>query len=320
MTDDAIDILKDWYEGYRPKANPAVEPERYVVCAGLAVLEVMRSVFPLNTSNYITDRNQVRTSGPLIQNILVRYGVTQTYTREGGRTTRGTRPAAESLVNRLNSFPAMAAMSDDERVAHIDTLQRWLADRVKDYFGRQRLGVDIHLEKPGPQIIGDILLAAGERKMAGCVAQHLVGAKLALRFHDANITVENHSCTTADQQLQRPGDFVIRDTVFHVTVAPMPSVLEKCRANVRSGYRPVLLVSESSIEAARQMAKNLELFDRVWITSIEAFVGQNIEEIGEFSRPDIARGLLALLETYNSRVREVEIDPSLLFEIPTNLS
>ena len=38
----------------------------------------------------------------------------------------------------------------------------------------------------------------------------------------------------------RPGDFVVGDTAFHVTVSPMPPVLDKCEANLRNGYRSML--------------------------------------------------------------------------------
>src|SRR5690625_4645245 len=89
----ALDTLEAWYDSHRPSPNQ--DPERYVVCAGLAILELARDRLPLKPEDYITPGNQVRTGGPLIRNILARYGETRTYAREGGRTTRGTRPAAE---------------------------------------------------------------------------------------------------------------------------------------------------------------------------------------------------------------------------------
>src|SRR5262245_32350577 len=92
----AFAVLIEWYEAHRPSAGR--EPERYVVCAGLAVLELMAGKFPLDRSDYVTARNQAKTSESIIKRILARYGETRIYAREGGRTTRGTVPAAEAFV------------------------------------------------------------------------------------------------------------------------------------------------------------------------------------------------------------------------------
>lgn len=232
-------------------------------------------------------------------------------------STRATVWAAENLANRLNSLPDLGTLASDERQGVVAILQRWLFDRVSDYFNRQRIQVEINLEEPGAQIVASILKAATTRGAAGAVAQHLVGAKLALRY--PQITVENHSFTTADQQLGRPGDFIIRDTAFHITVAPTESVIRRCAQNLRNGFRTHLLVPESKLEAARQLAENDGLRQRIGASAIEAFVGQNIEEIGEYGKATIATGFRLLLEMYNTRVAEVETNLSLLIDIPENL-
>jgi len=305
----SIDILRQWYE--------AEDPERYVVCAGLAVLEIVRDSFPLKQSDYITAKNQVKTSGALIKKILERYGETRKYAAEGGRTTRGTRTAAEKFVTILNSeFAELKDMDVDQKRSIIDHMQGWLVERVKEYFNRKRIEIEILLTKPSYQIISDILVAAEERKLTGAVAQHLVGAKLAIRF--PNLEIENHSFTTADQQLGRPGDFLINDTVFHVTVAPMPAVIGKCESNIRQGYRAILLVPETKTMAAKQMAETLNVA-HIGIFSIETFVGQNIEEISQYEKDELTQGFLNLLRKYNERVAAVETDLSMQIEIPENL-
>ena len=309
----ALNTLTRWFDSYRPSAGE--EPNTYVICAGLAVLERMRASFPLARSDYVTPRNQVRTSGPLVQSILVRNGEDRRFTAEGGRTTRGTVPAAEAIAVGLNDVDTLASLSAEDREQVIDRLQGWLVERVKDYFNRQRIEVEVDVNKPSPQIVTDILTAAGQK--AGAVAQHLVGAKLAVRFPE--LDVENFSYTTADQQLGRPGDFMVGDTAFHVTVSPMPPVLDKCRENIRNGYRPLLLVPESRLQAARQMAEAVEAQASIGIAAVESFVGQNMEEIGNFERNELAVGFKKLLETYNERVAEVETDRSLMIDIPANL-
>jgi hypothetical protein len=316
LIEKASAVLRQWYADERP----APGADRSVVCAGLAVLERVRlgANLPLRPEDYLTKKNQVRTGGPLIKRILRRHGETRLYSREGGRTTRGTRPAAERFVERLNPLKDLATASSLEREQVADALQRWLVENaVRDYFNRQQIEVEISLDKPGPQIIADILEAADLKNQCGPVAQHLVGAKLSLRY--PHLSVENYSYTTADQQLGRPGDFVLSDTVFHVTVAPMPSVVDKCGENIRHGYRTMLLVSESKMPAARAMAETAGLQNRIGIASIEAFVGQHLEEMGEFGKARLAANTHSLLLKYNERVLQSETDRSLLIEVPENL-
>lgn len=298
--DTAFAALADWYDAYRPGAGR--EAERYVVCAGLAVLERFKEAFPLQRTDYVTQKNQVKTSGRFIQSLIeARLGPRPMYANEGGRTTRGTVPAAEALALRLNSLSDVATLAAVERIALATTLQDWLIAKVHEFYNRQHLTPDVDLRLSAPQIVGVILDEAQRRTNAGVVAQHLVGAKLALRFPDR--TIENHAATTADKQLNRPGDFVINDTVFHVTVAPSERVIQRCEDNLRGGYRPRLLVRGSRLAAARQLAELRDLHTRIGITAIEDFVAQNIEEMSVFGQEALARGFRRLCEQYNDRVR-----------------
>ena len=312
-SDESLAALIEWFDSYRPASGE--DPNTYVICAGLAVLERMRSSFPLRQEDYLTPGNQVRTGGPFIQSILNRHGVDRRFTREGGRTTRATVPAARSLVSILTGMKSIAASTQGARLQIIDHLQSWLVDRVRDFFARQKIAIEVNLRKPSAQIVADIVEAAEDR--GGAVAQHLVGAKLAIRF--PNLEVENFSYTTADQQLGRQGDFIVGDTAFHVTVSPVPAVLEKCKDNLRSGFRTLLLVPENRLQAAQQMAESSGVQEEAGVAPIELFVGQNIEELSEFDKLKLAASFRKLLEKYNERVSQVEIDQSLMFEIPENL-
>ena len=312
----ALQALVIWYDAHRPA--PGREAERYVVCAGLAVTERLKERFPLQRADYVTQKNQVRTSGRFVQGLIeARLGSSPLYASEGGRTTRGTVPAAEALAARFNALPALTALTAAERDALATALQDWLIEKARDYYNRQHLGLDIDLRLAAPEIVGAVLDEAQRRNSAGAVAQHLVGAKVALRFPD--LTIENHAATTADQQLSRPGDFAINDTVFHVTVAPGERVIQRCEENLRGGYRPRLPVRGSRLAAARQLAELRDLHTRIGIGAIEDFVAQNIEEMGVFGQEAIARGFRHLFERYNERVRAVETDLSILIDIPDNL-
>jgi hypothetical protein len=308
----AVAALEAWYDEQRPL--PGEEPERYVIAAAIAVLEHFPKHYPIVREDYVTEGSQVRTSGPLISKVFARNGERRTFSREGGRTTRGTRPAAESFAARMNSLPGAEDLTTEERLAIAGELQRWLTSRATAYLDQRRLEVEIVLTKPASDIIGDILAVAAAKNLSGPVAQHLVGAKLALRFPDQEIS--NHSYTTADEQLKRPGDFFVGDTAIHVTVAPMQHLFDRCQKNLQSGYRTLLLVPDKKVEAARQLAEIANLSGRLGVASIEGFVGQNMEEMSGFARDGLRVQIRELLITYNARVKAIETNPGLQIDIP----
>lgn len=320
MSDDlaaqAREALAQWYDARRPA--PHREPHRSVAAIGLFVLERARAIFPLSESDYLTEKNQVAGAGQSqLKRILARYGEERRFLAEGGRTTRSSVVAAQDLVMRLNALEPLQSASHEDRALVFDSLQRWLVARIQDYFNSQRIEIEIDVARPGSLLVADLLVAASKRKVAGAVAQHLVGAKLALRFPD--VEIENYSYTTADQQLGRHGDFLVGDTVFHVTVHPSPGHAEKCERNLRAGFRAALLVPESLLEPARYLASQANVGERVWVASIESFVGQNVEEISSFGKRSFPMTMRSLLELYNQRVSSVETDRSLLIDIPSNL-
>ncbi len=137
-----------------------------------------------------------------------------------------------------------------------------------------------------------------------------------MRFPD--IIVSNEGGSTADMQTQRPGDFLIGHTAFHVTVAPMQPVFDKCRHNIRQGFKPFLLVPDSKLIGARQIAEQVSE-QQITVESIETFVSQNINEISIFSKDKLTTSFKELIALYNQRVDEVETDKSLMIELPSNL-
>ena len=315
-------LLESWHqelvEWFRHSCGPDGEIEQFNLCAALVVLEHVRRTYPLRNDDYITQKGQVRgLGGPSIARILARYGEYRPYLSEGGRTTRASRPSAERLVNRLND-PSYRYAETLDRTSAVDVLQEWVVHKIQEtYLDRQRLRAEINPRDPFRVVVRNLLDAAAEVGKLGPVAQHLVGAKLALRF--PALTVTNYSATTADAQLGRQGDFEIDRTVFHVTVAPADAMFLKCDSNHRLGYRVVVIVPNAKREAAIQLADVRGVRDLVDIYGLEDFLGQNLGEVGEFSEPLIARKWRELLELYNQRVREVEPDSGLLIEIPQSL-
>lgn len=98
----------------------------------------------------------------------------------------------------------------------------------------------------------------------------------------------------------------------------MPGVYERCRANLRDGYRVYLIVPDHLAVGARQNADGVEP-GRIFIESIESFIGGNVDEMSVFSRRDLVRHFRRLLEVYNERVDAVETDKSMMIDIPPAL-
>ncbi|KWW98759.1 hypothetical protein LI90_388 [Carbonactinospora thermoautotrophica] len=321
LVEKLLPAVADWYESQRSRRGAM---NTNVIFAGLYVTEHMRRVFPLAESDYLTD-TQVRGAGlPLAKAILKRHGEERPIPKEAGRTSRKTAYFAKQLATVLNEHERaeeLTALDDVQRDAVARRLQAWFVEKMRlDYFDKQRISAEINPNKPVRLAVRALIEAASRRggNAAGAVAQHLVGAKLSLRFPEVEIS--NESYTTADHQTDRPGDFHVGDTAFHVTMNPNEALFtERCQSNLNHNYRPQVLVPEHKVLTAREMASNAGISNSVVILSIEDFVGTNIEEIATFEGDAIRAGLRQLLERYNERVAAVEPDPSLQIEIPKNL-
>lgn len=313
----ALETLAEWFETESSARKSAIG----VANGALHLLEILRDAFPLRPQDYTSKRgSQVKgMSGPSGDRIVRRFiPGAHSIGSEAGRTSRGVLPAVQRLANRLNSLSSLQLLTPRQRNTLASALQRWVVENpIKAHFERQRLEPFLDPKQTSISNIAAILDAAFQRNQSGPVAQHLVGAKLALRYPDREI--ENRSYSTADTQLKRPADFVVGDSAIHVTMTPSVALLEKCRRNIRRGYRTLILVPDNRAAGARQMAENLRLANRVEVVSIEAFVGQNIQELAGFSQQKFEDDLRHLLEIYNERVRESETDLSLLIDIPDNL-
>jgi hypothetical protein len=170
---------------------------------------------------------------------------------------------------------------------------------------QKKIKVDVNLATPGPAVIGAILTEATKSNRAGQVAEILVVATLQLRYPDLRLGTSS--------------DLIVGDTIFHVTTAPMPAVLDKCADNLKQNYRVYLLVPDARLALAHLFADYASLTGKIGILAIEAFVGQNIEEMGAFQKAGFATELRGLLDIYNRIIGEVETDMALKIEIPENL-
>lgn len=312
----AIDAFTLWYTQVSQSDG---FPAKGTIAGALVVLDALKSNFNLDIDAHTAKGgSQIKgASGPKVKAILARYGETRRFVSEGGRTNRGLRGDIRSMLDAIG-VSDLGSLDEAERTDIIDKLQRFLVDKVREWHNRQRLRVEYSPAKSTRAIIKDLLKTARDSGKGGQVAQYLVGAKLEQRLRHAGVTVSNESYSTADVQLNRQGDFLIGDTVFHVTLAPAPPLYEKCKWNLDNGYRVFLLVPEDVVVGVRQNA-DATASGRIAVEAIESFVGQNIEEMSNFSAEKLRQEFLELLNTYNRRVDAVEIDKSVMIEIPPSL-
>ena len=319
LADSAVEQLDLWYATKRSATGTV---NRNVMAAALVVIEHMTTAYPLSESDYLATSQVKGLSGAKIRHILTRLGETRSFASEGGRTSRATVSIAKEVAAVLNaSCAGYEYLTDDEMADARRVLQMWVLGKVRqDFFDKQRVKGELDPSLSLSHNIGALLRAAKARggNAAGAVAQHLVGAKLTLRF--PTLVITNDSYTTADQQTSRPGDFLVGDTAIHVTMSPSEKLMnERCRDNMTQSFRSFVLVPEDRVAAARQLAENAQVEARIEVQSIEDFVGINVQEMAGFQTMRIRQELVRLLTTYNSRVKEVEHDLSLQIELPANL-
>jgi hypothetical protein len=309
------DQFEQWYRKLHRYTGDF--PAKGTISGALVVLDRLKRKWDLDIDAHtaVGGAQIVGASGGSVARILAEFGETRPFVSEGGRTNRGLRGDIKSMLDALR-LSSLDRLPPEERLQVLSALQEFLVRRVRDLHNRERLRFVYNPAQSTRQTVQDLLSSARETRREGPVAQYLVGAKLQLRFPDQ--VISNESYSTADVQLDRLGDFHIGSTVFHVTVAPMPAVYQKCVRNLDAGYRPYLLVPETWVVGARQLAEGFRP-GQIAVESIETFVAQNVDELGRFSKQEVGSALRALLETYNRRVDAAEFDKSLLMDIPPNL-
>ncbi len=311
--------IEQWYEAQRNDGTV----NRNVMAVGLTMCEHMSSHFPLAEDKWFTGSQVSLLGGNRIKNILARHGEGRPFASEGGRTSRGSQDLARSFQEVINGSVAAGEFEElveDDKLSVIKLLQARMVGRIRtDFYDRQRLPLEIDFNKQTRHTVEGLLAAARDKggNIIGAVAQHLVGATL--EFKHPDLEIENQNYTTADQQTGRAGDFMVNDTAIHVTVGPTEALVAKCQANIEQGFHPLIITLEEKIGAARVLAENIGVRDRVAVRGIEDLVAGSIVELARYSELETRRVLRQLFDTYNSRVAAVEPDPSLLVEVPENL-
>lgn len=316
LEQQAIEILDNWYNNLELYQNEL--PSKGSIAAALVVLKRLQDNFSLDVAAHVAGGEAQITgqSATSVKKILAEFNETRLLSSVGGRSNRGARGAVASLLNSIRPLNLIAE-TDERRKEILKAMQRRIVhEYVPRFFAAKRVKAAFDRGAATWQFISALLVNAKQSGKGGPVAEHLVGAKLALKFPQHEI--RNKPSSSADVQSGFAGDFEIGNTTFHVTLAPMPLLFEKIKENLAAGYRVYLLVDQAQTAGAKQQAE-LHVGGRIAVESIESFVATNIDELAEFDGSLLVSGLNRLLTKYNERVNDVEFDKSLLIDIPPNL-
>ncbi len=191
---------------------------------------------------------------------------------------------------------------------------------TKEHFAAKPLHFRFDQTKGLQAIIQDLLAQAGKRQLKststmyqGAVLQHLVGAILELAL--PGIQIAHSSFSVADAVSDRSGDFVIDDSIIHITTSPGEAVIRKCQRNLEAGAKPIILTLAEGVTVAKVLAGNAGLAGRIDIMDAEQFLAANLHELSLFKTSARLLTLERLLEVYNRIIADNETDPSLRIEM-----
>ena len=304
MTDIAItQQLTDFMHSHRMANKGAL-------CVALVVTRYAKNNgLPIVAQELLTGRQgQVKGLGKSnVQAILEDYGITRVLAEEGGRTSRGSIGNMQNLVAFLND-----GNFSKEQLAEIET---WWIDQVRLFFAGKPMVFRLDAGKSMRTAIRELMSQAEKRQVeqpgnhiVGTVMQHLVGAKLSLILPTPP---KMHGASVADAVSERDGDFIIEDVIIHVTSAPSEALIRKCQGNLEKGVRPIIITTYQGVMVAEQLAKNMNIDERIDVFDIEQFVASNLYEIGHFSGEGRRNTADELINVYNAIVEQCETDPSL---------
>lgn len=270
--------------------------------------------FPLNPDEFQTSgKGQVAgLSGGNLKKILKEYGIVQQLASEGGRTSRGSMGLMIKYVNFLNCW-------NEEEPVDFSAVELFWAEQVREYFRNQPFILPADALKTIGANFEELFEQARKRQAQnpgtqylGTVLQHLVAAKLCLIM--PTDTLEVHGASVADGPTDRNGDFVINRTTIHCTTMPGALLIEKCKANLRSGYHPVIITIFDRVQTAVNLAEDAGIGGRVEVWDIQQFLSANVYEHSLFDDQKRNSTILDIINRYNAIVLKVETDPSLRIE------
>lgn len=292
--------IENKFDGQGPLALALVVTEK-----------AFQSQLPLDSEALLTpSRTQVAgLSGRAANKILREYEIEPYFGTESGRTSRGIAEKMKTFVSFLNEISTAPGFS-------IEEVPNWWAERTKRFYFEMPFKLSFDESKSVQAIFSDLVNQAIERQKlfrgatyAGTVLQHLVGAKLEMLSTATDI--EHHGANVADAPSARAGDFLIKDTVIHVTTSPSSNLITKCAENLRAGLRPMIITTRDGARGGENAARIEGIDDRLEIIEFEQFMAINVYEKAGFSSGSRRGEIEKIITRYNKIIDAVESLPSL---------
>lgn len=299
-------VVQGWLESCTRRGG---KRPRNTISVCIAILDALRAKCPLERSEIVSEGGEIGCARGPLKHTLEKYGIPG-FLKEV--TTRQGHQDGQKLLKGLKYGSILQEVPAPERDAILADLIGILLAEAATFIARKHLRITCSREMAPGAWIGELLDQARGRS-GGRVEQHLVGAKLT-RAHP-NIDVPVHPGAAADVQTGRAGDFQVGTTVYHVTAAPGPGVIEKCKANIHAGLSPVLLVPLAEKPRAELRAEDLGMSGRITIVGIEDFLAINIIELSDGERHEFIGVMRDIVNEYNRRIEEVETDKSLRIDL-----
>ena len=206
-----------------------------------------------------------------------------------------------------------------EEPVNFDEIEAFWAEQVREYFRNQPFVLTADASKTVGANLDELFEQARKRQKQnpgtqylGTVLQHLVAAKLCLILPEGSFEI--HGASVADAPTARSGDFVINKTIIHCTTSVGDLLINKCKANIANGFRPVIITIFERVQTALNQIEDAGLSGRIEVWDIQQFLSSNIHEHSLFDEGKQNATLGTIIENYNQIVHEKETDPSLRIE------
>ena len=274
--------------------------------ASLALLERLRDFPTLDLTDHLSQsgsaglKSHETYGGKALQRLNL-LAINKTH----GRRSSNLPGWGQQLLNVLGGR-GFAKATHKDRTTMVDEAQAAFATPLRNIIEQDPIDGKIR-GRTAEAVVSDILLAAEEKGKSGDVAQYLVGAKLSLRLkRDIPVYPANKSDRTSHfDPSPRLGDFEVENTVIEIAIGlPDDKHLEQISQILEETDSEVWLLTRADRMMTWQNELSLREIGarkRVVVTSVEAFVGQNITELGQFSSKGKTEQLQQLFELYNKR-------------------
>ena len=201
----------------------------------------------------------------------------------------------------------------------LDEVENFWAEEIRQFFNNQPFTLSADTSKTIRANLDEMFDQAKKREQQnrgtrylGVMLQYLVAAKLQVVLDEGSFAT--HGASVTDSPTDRSGDFVINNTIIHCTTMPGDLLMEKCKRNLVSGGKPVIITIYDRVHTAMTMVEDAGLTGRVEVWDIQQFLSSNVLEHSLFKDDGRNATLADIIQQYNKIIEEIETDPSLRIE------